>query len=229
MSPSLLSDAALVTLHRPAAPAGAELRTDAMLLTHGRAGTAPLIGAALLIDAVRSGHLDVLEGRRVVAGRTSADEPRLLADLRARVLAAAPARPSAGSSARARTRRTAIATELVGAGIAMPLSPRFQRTFTLSVNARAEAAARTHIAADPGPGRPPVLRRPAHRRPAVPRRRSGCRPRSARSSPRSARRCRWRLRPSGRRPSPRRPGRTRRPTRRRGSPRASTPPRGRAS
>jgi len=149
MSPSLLSDAALVTLHRPAAPAGAELRTDVMLLTHGRAGTEPLIGAALLIDAVRSGHLDVLEGRRVVAGRTSADEPRLLADLRARVLAVAPASPEQWLERTAHYAPHRIATELVGAGIAMPLSPRFQRTFTLSVNARAEAAARTHIAADP--------------------------------------------------------------------------------
>ena len=149
MSPSLLSDAALVTLHRPAAPAGAELRTDVMLLTHGRAGTEPLIGAALLIDAVRSGHLDVLEGRRVVAGRTSADEPRLLADLRARVLAAAPASPEHWLERTAHYAPHRIATELVGAGIAMPLSPRFRRTFTLSVNARAEAAARTHIAADP--------------------------------------------------------------------------------
>ena len=42
-----------------------------------------------------------------------------------------------------------IATDLIGAGIAMPLSPRFARTFTLSVNARAEAAARAHIATDP--------------------------------------------------------------------------------
>ena len=149
MSPSLLSDAALVTLHRPAAPAGAELRTDVMLLTHGRAGTEPLIGAALLIDAVRSGHLDVLEGRRVVAGRTSADEPRLLADLRARVLAVAPASPEQWLERTAHYAPHRIATELVGAGIAMPLSPRFQRTFTLSVNARAEAAARTHIATDP--------------------------------------------------------------------------------
>jgi len=116
MSPSLLSDAALVTLHRPAAPAGAELRTDVMLLTHGRAGTEPLIGAALLIDAVRSGHLDVLEGRRVVAGRTSADEPPLLADLRARVLAAAPAPPYHWLERTAEYAPHRIATELVVLG-----------------------------------------------------------------------------------------------------------------
>ena len=149
MSPSLLSDAALVTLHRPAAPAGAELRTDVMLLTHGRAGTEPLIGAALLIDARRSGHLDVLEGRRVVAGRTSADEPPLLADLRARVLAAAPASPEHWLERTAQLRAAPDRHRAGGRRHRVAAQPRFQRTFTLSVNARAEAAARTHIAADP--------------------------------------------------------------------------------
>ena len=170
---------------RPARAARADLRTDAMLLTHGRAGTEPLIAAALLIDAVRSGHLDVLEGRRVVAGRTPPTSRRCSPTS---ATASSPPHPPP----RAWIERTAqfaphrIATELVAAGIAMPLSPRFQRTFTLSVNARAEAAARARIAADPalavllyasglptGDPLPPVGVLPAARP-------------SARSSPRSA-------------------------------------------
>jgi hypothetical protein len=147
MSPSLLSDAALVALDRPA-PARPDLRTDTMLLTHGRAGTEPLIAAALLIDAVRSGHLDVLEGRRIVAGRSRIDEPPLLADLRARVLSTPPGSPLAWIERTAEFASHRIATELVSAGIAMPLSPRFQRTCTLSIDARAEAAARARIKAD---------------------------------------------------------------------------------
>ena len=148
MSPSLLSDAARVTIDRPT-PATPDLRTDTMLLTHGRAGTEPLIAAALLIDGTRSGHLDVLEGRRVVAGRSTLDEPPLLADLRNRVLTNPPASPRQWIERTMEFASHRIATELVTAGIAMPLSPRFQRTFTLSVNARAEASARARIAADP--------------------------------------------------------------------------------
>jgi hypothetical protein len=186
MSPVLLSDAARVGFERPPA-ARPDLRTDAMLLTHGRAGTEPLIAAALLIDAVRTGHLDVLESPRlavvagdrapsansrpdgsrpsagepapsahsrprghfVVAGRSAADEPALLADLRARVLTDRPGSPLSWIERTAEFAPHRIATELVTAGIAMPLSPRFARTFTLSVNARAEAAARARISADP--------------------------------------------------------------------------------
>jgi Golgi phosphoprotein 3 GPP34 len=168
MSPVLLSDAARVTLERPAA-ARADLRTDAMLLSHGRAGTEPLIAAALLIDAVRSRHLDVHESPRlvvvaghpprstsrrprghvVVAGGSSADEPALLADLRARVLASPPGSPLHWIERTAEFASHRIATELITAGIAMPLSPRFAGTFTLSVNARAEAAARARIVTDP--------------------------------------------------------------------------------
>jgi hypothetical protein len=147
MSPILLSDAARVGRVRPTATA--DLRADAMLLTHGRAGTEPLIAAALLIDAVRSGHLDVLEGRRIVAGRSTTADPVLLADLRTRVLTAPPGTPLRWIERTTEFAPHRIATELVTAGIAMPLSPRFTRTFTLSVNARAEAAARARIATDP--------------------------------------------------------------------------------
>jgi hypothetical protein len=148
MPPSLLSDAALVTSGRPA-PVRADLRTDAMLLTRGREGSESLIATALLIDAVRSGHLDVLEGRRVVAGRHTAGEPPLLADLRARVLAATPASPPTWIERTATFAPHRIATELVAAGLAMPLSQRFQRQFSLSVDAHAEVAARARISRDP--------------------------------------------------------------------------------
>ena len=149
MPPSLLSDAALVTLDRSSPAAAATLRVDAMLLTRGRAGTEPLVAAALLLDAVRSGHLDVLEGRRVVAGRHTAGEPPLLADLRDRVLAASPASPRIWIERTAAFAPHRIATELVVSGLAAPLSPRFGRAFTLSVAAPAEAAARARIARDP--------------------------------------------------------------------------------
>jgi hypothetical protein len=149
MPPSLLSDAALVTRHRPTAAAPATLRMDAMLLTRGRVGTETLIAAALLIDAVRSGHLDVLEGRRVVAGRHTAGEPPLLADLRADVLTAAPGSPQVWIERTATFAPHRIATELVAAGLATPLSARCSRSFTLSVDARAEAAARARVTRDP--------------------------------------------------------------------------------
>src|SRR4051794_41701158 len=123
MPPSLLSDAALVTLDRSSPAAAATLRVDAMLLTRGRAGTEPLVAAALLLDAVRSGHLDVLEGRRVVAGRHTAGEPPLLADLRDRVLAATPASPRIWIERTAAFAPHRIATELVVSGLAAPLSP----------------------------------------------------------------------------------------------------------
>src|SRR6476659_6372172 len=86
------------------------LRGDAMLLTHGREGSERLIGAALLLDAILDGHLDVaplaaerrrdgyeafgarMDRRRVIAGPERADHP-LLAELRARVLEGPPDTP----------------------------------------------------------------------------------------------------------------------------------------
>jgi hypothetical protein len=91
----------------------------------------------------------VLEGRRIVAGRSTSDDPLLLADLRARVLTGVPGSPLRWIERTAEFASHRIATELVTAGIAMPLSPRFGRTFTLSINARAEAAARARIVTDP--------------------------------------------------------------------------------
>jgi hypothetical protein len=73
----------------------------------------------------------------------------LHADLRARVQSSPPGSPLHWIQRTAEFAPHRIATELVTAGIAMPLSPRFGRTFTLSVNARAEAGARARIATDP--------------------------------------------------------------------------------
>jgi hypothetical protein len=126
------------------------LRLDATLLGHGRAGTERVLAAALLLDGVRSRHLAVPDGRVVlVAGPARSASPPLLADLRARV-AAEPGRSIATWIDRAATFAPhRIAAELVAAGAAAPLSPRFQRKFTLSIDAHAEADARTRVATDP--------------------------------------------------------------------------------
>src|SRR4051794_22542829 len=117
VSPVLLSDAARVGFERASA-ARPDLRTDAMLLSHGRAGTEPLVAAAMLIDAVRTGHLDVLEGRRIVAGRSDTREPIPLAELRARVLNASPGSPLTWIERTAEFASRRVATELITAGIA---------------------------------------------------------------------------------------------------------------
>ena len=122
------------------------LRGDATLITHGRCGQ--LTGAALLLDAVLGGQLDVIEGRRVVAGRELAGPP-LLAELRERVLAAPPGSPRDWIGHAAEFAPHRVAVELITAGVASPLERRFQRGLTLSVDARAEVAARRRIADDP--------------------------------------------------------------------------------
>jgi hypothetical protein len=142
------------------------LRGDAMLLTHGREGTERLIGAALLLDGVLGGHLDVttlaverrrderhafgsrLERRRIVAGPERAEEP-LMAELRARVLAGPPDSPRGWIEKAALFAPTRVAAEIVATGAASPLERRFQRGFTLSVDARAEAAARERLDTTP--------------------------------------------------------------------------------
>jgi hypothetical protein len=123
------------------------LRADALLLTRGRPGTEPLIGAALLLDAIRSGDLDVIEGRRVVAGLEATGG--LLAELRERVLAGPPGPPGAWIERTAAFAPHRVAVELVSSGLAAPLGRRFRRGFTLSVDARAEAAARRRVSEDP--------------------------------------------------------------------------------
>lgn len=130
------------------------LRGDTMLLTHG--GDPLLTGAAVLIDAIFDGQLDVIAGRRVVAGPARDDAPvvrRLaasspLGDVRARVLAGSPASPHEWVHRTAAWAPHRVAAELVSAGAASPLGPRFQRSFSISVDAAAEAAARSRVAGD---------------------------------------------------------------------------------
>jgi hypothetical protein len=124
----------------------ATVRGDATLLTHG---SDPLLtGAGLLLDAILAGHLDVIEGRRVVAAQREDGAP-LLCDLRARVLGGAPGSPHEWIHRAAAFASHHVACELIAAGVAAPLARRFQRQFTLSVDARAEAAARARITEEP--------------------------------------------------------------------------------
>jgi len=123
------------------------IRGDVMLLTHGRQGSDRLIGAALLLDAVLDNELDI-DGGYIVAGPERADSP-LVAELRARVMAGPPESPLAWIERTAQFAPARTAAELIRAGVASPLARRFQREFTLSVDARAEAAARERVVHNP--------------------------------------------------------------------------------
>ena len=123
------------------------IRADAMLLTHGCEGTEHLIGTALLLDAAIGGQIDIALGA-LVAGPERAEAP-LVAELRARVMSGAPESPRAWIERAALFAPTKVAAELVAAGVASPLERRFARRFTLSVDARAEAAARRRAEQDP--------------------------------------------------------------------------------
>jgi Golgi phosphoprotein 3 GPP34 len=120
------------------------IRGDAMLITHGREGTERLLAVALLLDAVLDGHLE-LAGAHLVAGPESTDAAPLLADLRVRVLEAPRASPRTWVHRVALFAPGRVAAELVAAGAAEPLPRRFQRRFTLSVDAHAEADARRRV------------------------------------------------------------------------------------
>jgi Golgi phosphoprotein 3 (GPP34) len=140
------------------------LRGDAMLLTHGREGTERLIGAALLLDAVLEGVLTIaplaaqrrreaagtfgprLDRRRVIPGPDRATDP-LLAELRSRVQVGVPDTPRGWIDRAAAFAPQRIAAELVHAGVATPHERRFLRG--VSVDARAEAAARDRLDANP--------------------------------------------------------------------------------
>ena len=121
------------------------LRGDAMLLTHGREGTERLVGAALLLDAVRGGQVDVVE-TRVVAGPERAEDA-LLAELRSRVQVGVPDTPRGWIDRAALFAPGRIAAELIRAGVAVPHERRFRRG--VSVDPRAEAAARARVDDDP--------------------------------------------------------------------------------
>jgi hypothetical protein len=141
------------------------LRGDAMLLTHGSDGSERLVGAALLLDAILGGHLDIaplaaerrrdgyeafgvrMDRRRVIAGPERAEDP-LLAEVRARVLAGPPDTPRGWIDRMALFAPSRVAAELVSAGVASPHERRFRRG--VSVDAHAEAAARERLESNPG-------------------------------------------------------------------------------
>ena len=72
-----------------------------------------------------------------------------MAELRARVMSGPPESPRAWIDRAALFAPGKVAAELVAAGVASPLERRFARRFTLSVDARAEAAARERAEQDP--------------------------------------------------------------------------------
>jgi hypothetical protein len=122
------------------------VRGDAMLITHGREGSERLLATALLLDAVLGGHVDIAPGHpHLVAGPELADTPPLLADLHARVLSSPGASPAAWVERAAVFAPARVAIELIASGTAEPLPRRFQRHFTLSVDAVAEAEARRRL------------------------------------------------------------------------------------
>ena len=102
------------------------LLSDAALVTRGR--PAPSRASDLRIDAML-----------LTRGREGS----------ASLLAAAPGSPLSWIERTATFAPHRIATEVVAAGLAMPLSQRFQRQFSLSVDAHAEVAARARVTRDP--------------------------------------------------------------------------------
>jgi hypothetical protein len=137
------------------------VRGDAMLLTHGRKGTAEdllLVSASVLLDGALGGHIDVvgrrwagIGRRRVVAGAETPDAPLLMAELRLRVLNATPEDPRVWLDRAARFALERVSAELAGAGVITPLrlsgARRLLRHDTLIVADSAEDAARGRLVA----------------------------------------------------------------------------------
>jgi hypothetical protein len=145
------------------------VRGDAMLLTHGRKGTAEdllLVSASVVLDGALGGHIEVvgrrllgIERRRVVAGPERADAPLLMAELRARVAESAPDDPWGWFDRAAVFALERVSAELAGAGVTTPLrlsgARRLLRHDTLLVAHSAEDAARARLlAALAGSGTP---------------------------------------------------------------------------
>ena len=148
-----------MSLTQTAATYVPSVRGDAMLLTHGRKGTAEdllLVSAALVIDAALGGHIDVVgrrllgfERRVVVAGPELPDAPPVMAELRMRVLAATPDDPWGWFGRAAEFALDRVTAELDGVGVTTPLrlsgARRVFRHNTLIVAESAEAAARARL------------------------------------------------------------------------------------
>jgi hypothetical protein len=137
------------------------VRGDAMLLTHGRRGTAEdllLVSASVVLDGALGGHIEVvgrrllgIERRRVVAGQERADAPLLMAELRARVAESTPDDPWGWFDRAAVFALERVSAELAGAGVTTPLrlsgARRLLRHDTLIVAESAEEAARARLLA----------------------------------------------------------------------------------
>ena len=135
------------------------VRGDAMLLTHGRKGTAAdllLAAGAVVLDGALGGHIDVVgrrllgfERRRVVAGPELPEAPPLMAELRARVQAAPPDEPWGWFDRAAGFALESVTEELEAAGVTTPLwLSRARRVFrhdTLLVSPSAEEAAHERL------------------------------------------------------------------------------------
>lgn len=142
-------------------------RGDGLLLTRGRTGAAEdllLISAAVVLDGVLGGHIDVtghrrvgLDRRRIAPGPAVAGAPPLMADLRERAIAVAGDTPWGWFERTSLYALKRTTDELVAAGVAEPCLPGpLQRLFrheTLRVDPRAERAARERLA-DVLTGRP---------------------------------------------------------------------------
>ena len=140
------------------------LRSDVMLLTHGGGGL--VVGAAALLDGVLEGSLDVLEGRRVVAGPRAPGLARCWPTCAAASLGGPPASPHEWIVRAAAFAPHRIACELIAAGVASPLRP----ALPAPVHALRRRAGRGRRARPdrlrPGAGRAALRRRPADGRPA---------------------------------------------------------------
>jgi Golgi phosphoprotein 3 GPP34 len=135
------------------------VRGDAMLLTHGRKGTAEdllLVSASVVLDGALGGHIDVvgrrflgIERRRVVAGPEQPGAPLLMAELRSRVLEGTPDDPWGWFDRAAVFALERVSAELAGADVTTPLklssARRRLRHDTLIVSESAERAARRRL------------------------------------------------------------------------------------
>jgi hypothetical protein len=135
------------------------VRGDAMLLTHGRTGTAEdvqLASASVLLDGALGGHIAVvgrrllgIERRRVVAGAEVPNSPLLMAELRERVLAGTADDPRGWFERAGGFALAGVSAELAAAGVTTRLrlshARRQFRHDTLVVSESAESAARQRL------------------------------------------------------------------------------------
>jgi hypothetical protein len=136
------------------------VRGDALLLTHGRTGGAEdllLISAAVILDGVLGGHIEVtgsrrygLDRRRIAPGPAMPGAPALMAELRERAMNIAGDTPWGWFERAALSALKRSSDELIAAGAAERALPepiwRLFRHTTLRVHPEQEAAARERLA-----------------------------------------------------------------------------------